>query len=199
MQNISLKIKKSPFSRLRKGKVRLTLLQPATENSKEGKAKQRTEIEGQYSIFLDIWKNTEYCQLWKQIYVESKIECTDGNKESRRSFRHWRKGGIPWWTKSPHAQALVHILLLVMISVTIRDGCLLQMWQDPWICHTPPSNHRHEWSYQQLSSQKENLTHYNFSPPQPHCASWICHGIHLLQTACCLLCQSLKYILNPRP
>jgi hypothetical protein len=54
MQNISLKIKKSPFSRLRKGKVRLTLLQPATENSKEGKAKQRTEIEGQYSIFLDI-------------------------------------------------------------------------------------------------------------------------------------------------
>jgi hypothetical protein len=30
---ISLKIKKSPFSQLRKGKVRLTLLQPATENS----------------------------------------------------------------------------------------------------------------------------------------------------------------------
>jgi hypothetical protein len=60
---LSLKIKKSPFSRLRKGKVRLTLLQPATENSKEGKAKQRTEIEGLYSIFLDICKNTEYCQL----------------------------------------------------------------------------------------------------------------------------------------
>jgi hypothetical protein len=36
-----IRIKKSPFSRLRKGKVRLTLLQPATENSKEGKTKQR--------------------------------------------------------------------------------------------------------------------------------------------------------------
>ncbi len=36
-KHLSLKIKKSPFSWLRKGKVRLTLLQPATENSKEGK------------------------------------------------------------------------------------------------------------------------------------------------------------------
>jgi hypothetical protein len=35
-----IRIEKSPFSQLRKGKVRLTLLQPATENSKEGKTKQ---------------------------------------------------------------------------------------------------------------------------------------------------------------
>jgi hypothetical protein len=38
-----IRIEKSPFSQLRKGKVRLTLLQPATENSKEGNTKQRTK------------------------------------------------------------------------------------------------------------------------------------------------------------
>ncbi len=38
-----IRIKKSPFSQLRKGKARLTLLQPATENSKEGKTKQRAK------------------------------------------------------------------------------------------------------------------------------------------------------------
>jgi hypothetical protein len=37
-----IRIKKSPFSQLRKIKARLTLLQQATENSKEGKTKQRT-------------------------------------------------------------------------------------------------------------------------------------------------------------
>jgi hypothetical protein len=37
-----IRIKKSPFSQLRKGKARLTV-QPAIENSKEGKTKQRTE------------------------------------------------------------------------------------------------------------------------------------------------------------
>jgi len=44
MKDISLiRIDKSPFSRLRKGKARLTFLQPATEYSKEGKKKQRTK------------------------------------------------------------------------------------------------------------------------------------------------------------
>jgi hypothetical protein len=44
LENTSLiKIKKSPFSRLRKGKARLTLLQPVTENSKEGNEKQITK------------------------------------------------------------------------------------------------------------------------------------------------------------
>jgi hypothetical protein len=38
-----IRIKKSPFSQLRKGKASLTLLQPATENSEEGKTKQRTK------------------------------------------------------------------------------------------------------------------------------------------------------------
>jgi hypothetical protein len=38
-----IRIEKSPFSRLRKGKARLTLLQPATENSKEGNEKQITK------------------------------------------------------------------------------------------------------------------------------------------------------------
>jgi hypothetical protein len=38
-----MRIEKSPFSLLRKAKARLTLLQPATENSKERKAKQRTK------------------------------------------------------------------------------------------------------------------------------------------------------------
>ncbi len=43
-QTVSLiRIKKSPFSQLRKGKARLTLLQPATENFKEGKTKQRAK------------------------------------------------------------------------------------------------------------------------------------------------------------
>ncbi len=43
-QSISLiRIKKFPFSWLREGKGRLTLLQPATENPKEGKKKQRTK------------------------------------------------------------------------------------------------------------------------------------------------------------
>ncbi len=37
-----VRIKKSPISQLRKIKARLTL-QPATENSKEGKTKQRTK------------------------------------------------------------------------------------------------------------------------------------------------------------
>jgi hypothetical protein len=37
-----IRIEKSPISWLRKGKARLTLLQPATENSKEGKTKQGT-------------------------------------------------------------------------------------------------------------------------------------------------------------
>jgi hypothetical protein len=60
---LSLKIKKSPFTHLREGKVRLTLVQPATENSEEGKTKQRTEIEEQYSIFSEKCKNTEYCLL----------------------------------------------------------------------------------------------------------------------------------------
>jgi hypothetical protein len=41
LQTCLIKIKKSPFSRLRKGKVRLTFLQPATEDSKDGKTKQR--------------------------------------------------------------------------------------------------------------------------------------------------------------
>jgi hypothetical protein len=36
-----IRIKKSPFSQLRKFKARLTLLQQATENSKERKRKQR--------------------------------------------------------------------------------------------------------------------------------------------------------------
>jgi hypothetical protein len=36
-------IKKSPFSWLREGKARLTLLQAATENPKEEKKKQRTK------------------------------------------------------------------------------------------------------------------------------------------------------------
>jgi hypothetical protein len=44
MKDTSLiRIEKSPFSRLRKGKARLTFLQPATENSKERKKKQRTK------------------------------------------------------------------------------------------------------------------------------------------------------------
>jgi len=44
LENISLiRIEKSPFSRLRKGKARLTLLQPATENSKGGNEKQITK------------------------------------------------------------------------------------------------------------------------------------------------------------
>jgi len=38
-----IRIEKSPFSWLRKIKARLTLLQQATENSKEGKSKQRTK------------------------------------------------------------------------------------------------------------------------------------------------------------
>jgi hypothetical protein len=43
-KNISIiRIEKSPFSWLRKIKARLTLLQRATENSKEGKTKQRTK------------------------------------------------------------------------------------------------------------------------------------------------------------
>jgi ABC-type uncharacterized transport system fused permease/ATPase subunit len=37
-----IRIEKSPFSQLRKIKARLTHLQQATENSKEGKRKQRT-------------------------------------------------------------------------------------------------------------------------------------------------------------
>jgi ABC-type uncharacterized transport system fused permease/ATPase subunit len=37
-----IRIEKSPFSQLRKIKARLTHLQQATENSKEGKTKQRT-------------------------------------------------------------------------------------------------------------------------------------------------------------
>jgi hypothetical protein len=37
-----IRIKKSPFSQFRKSKARLTLLQQATENSKEAKTKQRT-------------------------------------------------------------------------------------------------------------------------------------------------------------
>jgi len=36
-----IRIKKSPFSQLRKIKARLTLLQQAIENSKEGKTKQK--------------------------------------------------------------------------------------------------------------------------------------------------------------
>jgi hypothetical protein len=44
LENISLiRIEKSLFSWLRKGKARLTLLQPATENSKEGTEKQITK------------------------------------------------------------------------------------------------------------------------------------------------------------
>jgi hypothetical protein len=44
LENISLRrIEKSPFSRLRKGKARLTILQPATQNSKEGNEKQITK------------------------------------------------------------------------------------------------------------------------------------------------------------
>jgi len=42
-----IRIEKSPFSQSRKGKARLKLLQPATENSKEGKAKQRTNKQKQ--------------------------------------------------------------------------------------------------------------------------------------------------------
>jgi hypothetical protein len=43
-KNISvIRIEKSPFSWLRKIKARLTLLQQATENSKNGKTKQRTK------------------------------------------------------------------------------------------------------------------------------------------------------------
>jgi hypothetical protein len=38
-----IRIKKCPFSQLRKIKARLTLHQQATENSKEGKTKQRTK------------------------------------------------------------------------------------------------------------------------------------------------------------
>jgi hypothetical protein len=38
-----IRIEKPPFSQLRKGKVRLTLLQPATEDSKDGNTKQRTK------------------------------------------------------------------------------------------------------------------------------------------------------------
>jgi hypothetical protein len=38
-----IRIEKSPFSQSRKIKARLTLLQQATENSKEGKTKQRTK------------------------------------------------------------------------------------------------------------------------------------------------------------
>jgi hypothetical protein len=38
-----IRIKKFPFSQLRKIKARLTLRQQATENSKEGKTKQRTK------------------------------------------------------------------------------------------------------------------------------------------------------------
>ncbi len=38
-----IRIKKPPFSQLRKIKARLTLRQQATENSKEGKTKQRTK------------------------------------------------------------------------------------------------------------------------------------------------------------
>jgi hypothetical protein len=38
-----LRIEKSPFLQLRKNKARLTILQQATENSKEGKTKQRTK------------------------------------------------------------------------------------------------------------------------------------------------------------
>jgi hypothetical protein len=38
-----IRIEKSPFSQSRKVKARLTLLQQATENSKEGKTKQRTK------------------------------------------------------------------------------------------------------------------------------------------------------------
>jgi len=46
-QEISLiRILKSPFSWFRKGKARLTLLQPATENSKKGKTKERTKDQG---------------------------------------------------------------------------------------------------------------------------------------------------------
>jgi hypothetical protein len=42
-----IRIEKSPFSQLRKGKARLKLLELATENSKEGKAKQRTKKQKQ--------------------------------------------------------------------------------------------------------------------------------------------------------
>jgi hypothetical protein len=38
-----LRIEQSPFLQLRKNKARLTILQQATENSKEGKTKQRTK------------------------------------------------------------------------------------------------------------------------------------------------------------
>jgi len=38
-----IRIEKSPFSWLRKRKARVTLLQKATEDSKEGKTKQRTK------------------------------------------------------------------------------------------------------------------------------------------------------------
>jgi hypothetical protein len=38
-----IRIKKSPFSQLRKIKARSTLLQPATENSKKATKKQRTK------------------------------------------------------------------------------------------------------------------------------------------------------------
>jgi hypothetical protein len=38
-----IRITKSPFSQLRKIKARLTRRQQATENSKEGKTKQRTK------------------------------------------------------------------------------------------------------------------------------------------------------------
>jgi hypothetical protein len=37
-----LRIEQSPFLQLTKNKARLTILQQATENSKEGKTKQRT-------------------------------------------------------------------------------------------------------------------------------------------------------------
>jgi hypothetical protein len=43
-ENISvIRIEKSPFSWLRKIKARLKLLQQVTENSKEGRTKQRTK------------------------------------------------------------------------------------------------------------------------------------------------------------
>jgi hypothetical protein len=38
-----IRIEKSPFLQLRKKKARLTILQQATENSREGKTKQKTK------------------------------------------------------------------------------------------------------------------------------------------------------------
>ncbi len=40
-----IRIKKSPFSRLEKGKARLIVLQPTIKNSKETKIKQETKDE----------------------------------------------------------------------------------------------------------------------------------------------------------